>query len=188
MAKNISNMIGLDIYLSSMSDNSYSEIERLIRFQSIPTTPLLSWEFFSEHRFNQLKELKRAQDIAKVKSLARLLNWENDINEIFDRNDFEAILVTDLHQKIVWVNDGFTEMTGYYKSDALNRTPVFLQGPKTSSEATSRFRKNLIADQPFKEIITNYRKNKDIYECEVHIFPLFNKEKTHFIALERQVG
>lgn len=188
MMKNLTNMIGLDLYLSSLSNEDYSKIEHMLISENNHITPLLSWDVFSENHADKLKEFSRNQDIVKVLSLAEKFNWQNDMNATFEGNPFEAIVVTDVHQNIIWVNDGFTEMSGYLKKDALNKTPSFLQGSQTSHETKSRFRKKLSGIEPFTEVITNYKKNNELYKCEVKIFPLFNKEKTHYMALERQVG
>lgn len=187
MAKKLNGMMCLDIYLSSLDAQELEHIDDDMNSKNVKTMPLLSWDIYSDYQFSQLKELKRAQDILKVKRFAQKLNWKLDINELFKDEHFEAIVVTDVHQKIIWVNDGFTEMTGYSKSDAINKTPGFLQGPKSSLEVKERIRTKLLGIEPFKEIITNYKKNKDAYECEVKIFPLYNEKTTHFIALEKQV-
>lgn len=187
MTKKLTGMMGLDIYLSSLKEHELESTDYKMNSKKGSPMPLLSWDIYSAHYFNQLKEFQRAQDILKVKALGRKLNWKLDINDLFKEERFEAILITDIEQKIIWVNEGFTEMTGYSKSEALQRTPRFLQGPKSSNEAKDRIRQNLSGIAPFTEVIINYKKNRDAYECEVKIFPLFNEETTHFMALEKRV-
>jgi hypothetical protein len=41
--------------------------------------------------------------------------------------------------------------------------------------------------EPFTEVITNYRKDKTPYKCEVKIIPLYKEKVTHFLAIERKV-
>jgi len=103
---------------------------------------------------------------------------------------YKAIIITDINQKILWVNGGFTQMTGFTKAEALDKTPRLLQGPSTSLNSKRRIRKKLsTCDKPFEDVIINHKKNGEIYECEVKIFPLHsNNYKSHYIALERQVG
>lgn len=187
MTKNLNNMMCLDIYLSSLNDKQLKALEYGNNFKNIETLPLLSWDIYSDYHFNQLTELKRAQDILKVKALGQKLDWRVDINQLFKKEIFEAIVITDINQKIIWVNEGFTEMTGYSKNEALNRTPRFLQGPKSCIETKDRIRKKLYGIEPFKEVIINYQKNREVYECEVKIFPLYNEKTTHYIALEKRV-
>lgn len=187
MTKNINEMMCLDIYLSSLNVQELKAVDFESNSETIQTMPLLSWDIYSEYRFSQLKELQRNQDILNVKALAQKFKWNVDVNDLFKEESFEAIVVTDFNQKIIWVNDGFKEMTGYSRNETLNRTPGFLQGPETSLEVKERIRIKLSGITPFKEVIVNYKKNKETYECEVKIFPLFNEKTTHFIALEKRV-
>ncbi|SFU45642.1 PAS domain S-box-containing protein [Pustulibacterium marinum] len=86
------------------------------------------------------------------------------------------------------MNHGFTDMIGYSKSEALHRTPKFLQGADTSAQTKKRIKDNLAQNKPCKEVLINYRKDQTPYHCEVHIIPLYNQQTTHFIAFEREVG
>ena len=187
MIKKLNDMMCLDIYLSSLKEHELKAVDNEMNFRNIQPTPLLGWDIYSDYHFNQLRELKKAQDILKIKALSQKLNWRLDIDELFKFEEFEAIVVTDLNQKIIWVNEGFTEMTGYSKSEALNKTPRFLQGPKSCIEAKERIRTKLSGIEPFTEVIINYQKNKDVYKCEVKIFPLYNEKTTHYMALEKRV-
>lgn len=181
--------MGLDMYLSSLSKYDYEAISSKICSKSQIITPLTSWDIYSEGYQNNLKEAERYQDIVKVKSYAKTLNWQNDIDLIFKDEVYEAIIITDLSQNIVWVNKGFSKMTGYLKKEVLNRTPRILQGGETSINSKRTIKMKLSGDSPFKEVITNYKKDGTPYKCEVKIFPLNrNDNKTHFIALERQVS
>ena len=187
MIKKLNDMMCLDIYLSSLNERELEAVDYETTFKKNQTMPLMGWDIYTDHHFNQLRDLKKAHDILKIKALSRKLNWKLDINELFKAEDFEAIVVTDLNQKIIWVNEGFTEMTGYSKSEALNKTPRFLQGPKSCIEAKERIRTKLSGIEPFTEVIINYQKNKDVYKCEVKIFPLYNVKTTHYMALEKRV-
>jgi PAS domain S-box-containing protein len=122
-----------------------------------------------------------------VKAFAEKENWKNEIDAIFNDTDFEALIITDADQKILWVNDGFSEMTGYSKKYALNKKPYFLQGANTSAKSRKRIRTKLKSLQPFTEIITNYQKDNTPYECEVKIIPMFNEGITHYLAIEKKV-
>ena len=151
--------------------------------------PLLSWDFYIHHYFRNLKQFEKKSETEKINELAKKFNWQNDINAIIQDNEYEAIVITDMSQKIIWVNNGFTEMTGYSKKFAVDKRPsTFLQGEGTSAETKAKIRENLKLDVPFKQVIINYKKDNTPYKCEVQIIPLYGKETTHYIALERQVG
>jgi PAS domain S-box-containing protein len=187
MKYDLSDMMCLDIYLSSLSDKEYSQTIQEIKPSNAKSMPIISWDIFSQHNSKTLENIKTNSDIETVKAFAKEGEWKNEIDTIFKDQDFEALIITDATQKILWVNDGFTEMTGYSKSFAINKKPHFLQGSSTLPKTKKRIRKKLNSLKPFTEIITNYRKDKTPYECEVKIIPMYNKDVTHFLAIERKV-
>lgn len=97
-----------------------------------------------------------------------------------------AVIVTDAHRRILWVNDDFTLITGYTLNEVLGKKPSILQGPKSEKEAIKRIRRALENEMPFKEVITNYRKNGEEYPCKLVIHPIFDEQRalTNFIAFE----
>lgn len=98
-----------------------------------------------------------------------------------------AIILTDARRKIIWVNDGFTNITGYTLTEVIGKSPGrLLQGPNTEREAVNRIRKHLASQVPFKDEIINYRKNGEEYVCRLVIHPIFNnqQELTNYIAFE----
>lgn len=177
------------MYLSSLDKNECEAISRGVIADSRIMTPLISWDFYSQVYKENLLEAERLQDIGNVKVYANRLNWQNNIDDLFADKTFQAIILTDLDQRILWVNKGFTAMTGYAKNEVLNKSPKMLQGEETSCNARRNIKKKLLQNKPFTEVITNYKKDGTPYKCEVNIFPLkSNNSKTHFIALERQVA
>ena len=71
-----------------------------------------------------------------------------------------AVILTDPQQRIVWVNDDFTAITGYSLGEAIGRIPgKILQGPKTEPEVIDRIRKAIQQRVPLRDQLTNYRKN-----------------------------
>ncbi len=183
MKSKLSEMMSLDMSLSTLNKVNNQDIEPLKR----NVMPLLSWDIFRQYDNLLQDKLQLKKDIDFVKAYANKAKWKNELNVIFKNKDFEALVITDLNQKIVWVNDGFTQMTGYTKKEAIDRTPTFLQGKNTSVKTRKNIRQQLNKLEPFTEIITNYRKDNSPYECEVKIFPLYNKEVTHFLAIEREI-
>lgn len=123
-----------------------------------------------------------------VMAMAEKYRWNNDLESEFSKNDYEALIVTDKGQNIIWVNEGFSKMTGYAKKDAINKTPKFLQGEKTSATTKKRIWQHILEDKPFTEHIINYKKDQTPYKCEVKIIPLYNQETTHYIAFERKIA
>lgn len=155
---------------------------------SMKAMPLLSWDIFINSYYSNLRQFEKKSERETINKLAQKFNWKNNIDSIINENDYEALVITDMRQNIIWVNNGFTEMTGYTKKFALDKRPTFLQGEATSEETKAKIREHLRLDKPFKEVIINYKKDNTPYKCEVQIIPLYGDETTHYIALERQVG
>lgn len=98
-----------------------------------------------------------------------------------------AVILTDAKRRILWVNNDFEAITGYELGEVIGRSPgQILQGPKTEPDAIDRIRQGLASEEPFKETITNYRKNGEAYLCKLVIHPIHDATKTlvNFLAFE----
>jgi PAS domain S-box-containing protein len=184
MEHSLSNMMCLDIYLSSLNTKESTKIRNQINQSIIESKPLLSWDIASK---DYSAKSKREMDIEKILFFAKKYNWKNDINNLFLNTNFEAIVLTDSLEKIMWVNEGFTKMTGYSKKFATNKYPSFLQGELTSIQKRKEIKMNLQTGKPFELSVINYKKDKTPYTCQVQIFPLYSNKITHFMALETQI-
>ena len=149
MSRNLSEMMCLDIYLSSLSNKEYDNIKRHIKPNKNVIMPLLSWDVYSDYNYMVLERIKINRDIETVKAFAKKSCWKNEIDLLFKNQDFEALIITDTRNQI---------------------------------------RNQLKELKPFTAIITNYRKDKSSYECEVRIIPMYNENVTHFLAIEKLVG
>ena len=150
--------------------------------------PLLSWDIYSEHVFNFLKSLKKKRDIERLIEFQTKFNWEFQIEETLFNNEYKAIIITDKNQKIVWVNDGFKDMTGYSLAFLKDKSPKILQGEKTSRTALDQIRTQLGTDSFCQTSMVNYRKDGSVYMCEIKIYPIHNSnhQVKHYIALENE--
>lgn len=187
MGNSLSNMMCLDVYLSSLEPKEFARVKNQMKSQITESKPLLSWDISNTSYFSAINESKRTLDILKIKAFAEKYNWKNNIDTIFENSDFEAIVLTNSLEKIMWVNAGFTKMTGYSKKFATNKYPSFLQGELTSHQKRKEIKMNLQTGKPFELSVINYKKDKTPYTCKVEIFPLYSNKITHFMALETQI-
>lgn len=184
----IDKMKCLDLYVNSLSNDEYLKLKDHLRTSDENVVNLVSLDIHMQN-FNALLQNATIQnDLFSLNTYAKKLRWKNDIEKILTNNTFEALVLTDINRTILWVNDGFTSMTGFSKKDAIHNTPSFLQGNATSMATKARIREKLKINQLFKEVIVNYRKDYSTYKCELHIFPLYNEKTTHFLALERRIA
>lgn len=189
MKHSLAKMSCLDVYLSSLSSSEYEKIKHKITPLTERKMPLQSWDVYMEGYYKTLLTLRKENEFKEVNKFAKKFNWKNNANELIRTTNYDAIIITDAQQNIIWVNDGFSKMTGYSKSFALTKTPRFLQGKDTSEKTKLEIKQSLNAHKPFQSVIRNYKKNGVAYNCDVKIFPLYDYEKvTHYIALEREVS
>ena len=188
MKNNLTDMMGLDLYLSQLTDKKYQKVKPQLETASTKTMPLLSWDVCMQGQSKQLEAARKRMERDYIFKQAKKFNWKNDIKQLFSETAYEAFILTDAQQHILWVNEGFTAMTGYSKEFALHKKPAFLQGKQTTPESKKSIREKLKLKQPFQEVIINHKKNNEPYTCEVKIIPLYTEKTTHFIAFERQVS
>ncbi|MEO8615592.1 MAG: response regulator, partial [Luteolibacter sp.] len=101
-----------------------------------------------------------------------------------------AVVITDATGRIEWVNEGFTQISGYSKDEALGKTPgSFLQRPGSAGDAQSLMREHIKAGKGFETEILNYSKSGRAYLVHIECQPLVDRDGTltGFMALERDI-
>ena len=100
-----------------------------------------------------------------------------------------VVMITNAEQQIVYVNPAFTRLTGYDVSEALGKSPRFLQGPETSQATRVAMREGLAAGRNVHVEVLNYTKEGLRYWADISIVPVTDDsgEITHFIALEHDI-
>lgn len=102
----------------------------------------------------------------------------------------DAVIITDAEERITWVNDAFTKLTGYTIEECEGLVPGdLLQGPGTNSDVKMRLHQGIVSKESTEEVILNYGKDGTKYWSEINIDPIFNEhgECTHYIAIQRDV-
>ncbi len=110
------------------------------------------------------------------------------------KEDFDSILITELDMerpgpRIVYVNDGFTRLTGYSREEVMGKTPRILQGPKTDRATLERLKKSLREGKSFFGQTVNYRKDGSEFINQWDIHPLYNEkgEITHWVSYQHDI-
>ena len=108
---------------------------------------------------------------------------------VADETD-NAVLITDASGRLVYVNSGFTRMTGYNLSEVKGRKPgEFLQGAETDKNTVKRIRKALSEGGAFYEEILNYDKSNKPYWISLAINPVrdANGRIEKFISVQANI-
>ncbi len=150
-------------------------------------SPIQSLDFHLQNFKALCKKLKLDNDLSELKEVLKR-DVEASVISVLQNSKYEALVVTDVNKKIIWVNNGFREMTGYPKSFAVGKNPKFLQGKATSQKTKNEIRQLLKQQKRFSKSLINYRKSGEEYLCYIDVLPLYNskEEVTHFLAMERE--
>ena len=102
------------------------------------------------------------------------------------KNSFNSIIITDLNQKITWINDSLLKLTGYSREEIIGNTPKMFQSEETDPETKKTIRENLKTFKSFKTEIQNKGKNGTSYWLELYIQPVLNEKgiAEGFMAIE----
>lgn len=181
-------MSGSEVELTNPKIGRIGKTKKQFKPSRRVSPPLMCWDIYLANYQKILKRASVRADLQAIRYYAEKFKWNTDLDELLNSNSYQALILTDNTKRILWVNQGFTEMTGYPKIFAINQFPEFLQGKNTSEATKKEISNKLKLMKPFKEVIINYRKDKTMYKCELNIFPLIGQNSFHFLALEREVA
>ncbi|MEM9193540.1 MAG: ATP-binding protein [Myxococcota bacterium] len=104
----------------------------------------------------------------------------------------EAIIVTDADidrpgPRIQFVNQGFSDLTGYRAEEAIGGSPRILQGPRTDRKTLAALRMALEERRPFTTELENYYRDGRTYWIEFSVAPMVCGGRDYFVAIERDV-
>ena len=90
---------------------------------------------------------------------------------------------------MVYVNEGFEQLTGYTADEATGRNCRFLQGEATREERVADLREAIDAEEPISVELRNYRKNGELFWNRVTIAPVRDDEGvvTNFIGFQEDI-
>ncbi|MBO9473555.1 response regulator [Shimia sp. R10_1] len=145
------------------------------------TAPAMS---FLGHRLlvrpvQALQHAKREMEILEEK--------QRELSEVAIRSN-DAVVITDKHRRITWVNPAFERLTGYTLAEVFGRAPGdFLQGPESDPAAIADMSRNLDLGNPVSVELVNYAKDGRPYWVDIAINPVLDEQGQllRMIAVER---
>jgi diguanylate cyclase (GGDEF)-like protein/PAS domain S-box-containing protein len=102
-----------------------------------------------------------------------------------------AIMITDFHGTIVWVNHAFTTMTGYSKGEVLGNNPRLLKSGGQPEAYFAKLWSTISSGKVWQGEIVNRRKDGTTYTEEMTITPVSrdvrNPANRSFIAVKQDI-
>ncbi len=101
----------------------------------------------------------------------------------------ESIVIADIEGNILYVNPGFEQISGYSREEVLGKNPRILKSGKQDASFYRRMWKDLKDGKTWKGHMINRRKNGCLYEEDVTISPVLDKEGKvfNYVAVKRDV-
>lgn len=103
----------------------------------------------------------------------------------------DPLYITDHAGHIVFVNDGFSLLSGYAAGDMLGEMPDTWTAPAAGGEAYSRVLAQVrLRKEPWNFVVQNKRKDGSLYEAGVAVSPILNElgEVAWFILREHDLS
>ncbi len=104
-------------------------------------------------------------------------------------NSFDSMMITEAASgDILYVNDAFTDLTGYAAEDVLGKSPRFLQGAETDESVVQRLHTDMAAGRVFEGKAVNYRKDESTFTMWWRVMPVAGSSgrAAYFVATQRQ--
>ncbi len=107
------------------------------------------------------------------------------------RNTSDAVLITDRQHHIVWVNEGFTRMSGYSLQEALNQHPEHLLHVEHNDPATLQALHSACQmGEPFRGELLRHNKSGQAYWLDLEVQPIRDAQGvvTGFMSIETDIS
>jgi len=144
---------------------------------------LLGWSLGRSRARALVLALESRRDLRTSEAEARRL-------ALVVRETHNAVIITDRHGYVDWVNDGFTRISGYTIEEVRGRTPgSLLQGRDTDPATVATMREALAAGAGFNVEIVNYHKCGQPYWVAIEVRVMRDElgEPLQFMAIESDI-
>jgi PAS domain S-box-containing protein len=157
-----------------------------------------------------LRHKNKKGDIFTVEIISHIINYNNKkarlvlANDITERKKTEnqlklyqraieqspvSINITDSEGKIVYVNSGFTALSGYTSAEVINRNPRILKSGIHPEAMYKELWETITAGNYWNGELCNKKKNGDLYWIQTSISPVVDSKGiiTHFVAVKEDI-
>jgi len=132
-------------------------------------------DFFIITLLNHTPEYSRSPDLKIIKSAIEHMA--------------EGLVVTDVDGTIIYVNPGFTKITGYTYEEAIGKNPRILKSGKQGKEFYKRMWDTILSGKIWQGELINRRKDGTFYWEEMIIVPIKDDmgRIVNFVAVKRDI-
>jgi len=149
-----------------------------------------------EVEVNEIRYQERDAQLVLANDITEKLREEKKrkLLESVVTNTKESVIIMNLNDdrdshSIMYINDGFTQMTGYTIDDVQNRSINLLMGDKTE-DLDARKLNEAIYNREFLDIeMINYRKDGSTFWVQISLVPVSDKHGnvSHMVAIGRDI-
>ena len=126
-----------------------------------------------------------------VQDITERMLAQEELNKLslVARRTSNAVIITDQHKKIQWVNESAEKITGYSLEELKGQTPKIFQCEKSNTAELARIGHLLKLQEPVWAEVLNKTKQGQEYWVSLNIVPIKNNrgEHTGFLAVETDV-
>ncbi len=132
-------------------------------------------------------------DITKKKHYEEALAYSKDEVKrlaLVAHSTTNSVMITDAFENIIWVNQGFTRISGYTLDEVIGKKFGYsLEGPEADENAKKRLRHAIDNRLAIKDEFLSSAKNGDQIWLEVDSQPLFDEEGKYlgFMTIENDI-
>lgn len=133
-----------------------------------------------------------ARDVTSRNQADRLINQRNEMINLQSaalNAAVNAVVITDLGGKCIWVNRAFTEISGYSIDEVSGKNLSFLKSGAQDNSFYEKLWSTILSGQVWQGEIVNRHKHGHLFVEEMTIAPVYNekKEMTNYIAIKQDI-
>ena len=125
------------------------------------------------------------------KDITQLYHEENQLHLLISalNASVNGIVITNKTGSIIWVNEAFSQLTGYNKYEAFGKNPKILKSGKQDEGYYKKLWDTILSGRVWKGEILNKKKDGTIYNEYETITPILNAkgEAENFIAIKTDI-
>lgn len=166
------------------------------KFVTVPTfrfkNSLGDWRWVESTITNLMDDPAVAGIVVNSRDVTEKKLAEDELKKLslIAKETINGVIISDKNQKILWVNNAFTKLSGYTHEEVIGKCPLdFLQGPDTDITVLNLVKEKSAKKLPFVFEMLHYTKTGSKLFVRVQVQPLFDEygNVKQFFALQTDI-